>query len=873
MFSRTPAPRLPLGLLLFAIALLPAGEAPPPFVRFGLPVAPVAGELQGIDAVHVLSDRWVVIGIDLTPRIRAEVERLSDGTYQAAIDAWVASEKGGKPNWGARKRMHELRDRLWPAARAAAGETALAVAGSWRVSSPDDPRYAAPITPLRIAGLPISLGQGGDHDGTPRILHGCQTYLELPTAMQAGRTYRIALEAPAGPRSCAIRYEPQRTRSSAIKVNQVGYRSGDPLKVAYLGAWIPGVGPLPIPDRPRWRLLDQAGRESAAGVCALRDDAARCAPRPDKQDDPAKRPLITGERLFEADFSAVSQPGSYVLVVEGFGCSWPIRIADDVYGEAWYTTMRGFFQQRGSSALERACTAWTRPRLHTDPVYESLHIPFGAGGLGGPKGYERFDVIGATLDASRSTPEVVGGYYDAADWDRNLAHYTIAFDQLALLDRRPGAFPDRQLAIPESGNGVPDVLDEIEFGLRCWLASQDAAGAVSGMIEANSHYRGDDPAARYAFSRRTRFSSLIFAAAAAWYARHATATAPALAQRYLEASRRAFAWGGDPANSLGRIAIPAKRERGRGAAYEVAWEETDAMSEPYELLARQQLWLATGDEAYLARLAELAARAPKPYEWPWSTRDHSGYFVQLLATPAAGAASLPGVPAERLAALRARLPAELGRTLAERLVLPARELAGLVETMPYRMSWKRDKDYWMGWGATCMYNANRALWIAETLDPDPGFRRAILANAAAMLGANPLGLSWTTGLGCAYPAVIQHWSSENDGIDDPVPGLTIYGVTDGFFGALREQVWRAALPGADGAPGMPAVADPGTIPVWRRWSQHSQLNTAQCEFTVWETMAAAALTAGILVPDGWQPPGPPPGPRHPSHLFGRWHLP
>lgn len=860
---------LPPSLLLLALVRLHAEEAAPPFIRFGAALPPVAHDLHGVDAVHVLSDRWVAIGIDLTPRIREEVERLSGGTYQAAIAAWMASAHGTKPDWGARKRLHELRDRLWPEARVAAGEMVLGTTATWRLSSADDPRYAVPLAPCRVATLPISLGGGDDHDGTPRVLHGCYAYLELPEPMHPGRTYGIATEGACGARSCLVSYDPQRTRSSAVKINQVGYRPGDPLKVAYVGGWIPGIGPLPIPAPPRWRLLDQDGREVAAGAGALRDEAGRCAPRPDKQDDPATRPLITGETLYEADFSAVSRPGTYTLVVEGYGRSWPIRIADDVYGDAWFTTMRGFFHQRGSVALERPFTAWTRPRLHTDPVCESLHIPFGAGILAGPKGYDRFDVIGATLDTSRATPDVVGGWYDAADWDRNLMHYTIVFDLLALLDRRPGAFPDGQLSIPESGNGVPDVLDEIEVGLRCWLASQDAAGAVSGMIEANSHYRGDHPTARYAFSRRTRFSSLIFAAAAAWYARHAAGSTPATAQRYLEAARRAFAWGALPANGLGRIAIPARRERGRGAAYEIRWEETDAMSEPYELLARQQLWLATGDDAYLERIAELAVRAPKPYVWPWSVKEHSGYVVLLLATPAAGAAGLPGVPADRLAALRARLPAELGGALAELLVRPARDLAALVETMPYRMSWKRDQDYWMSWGASCMYNPNRVLWIAEALAPDPAFRRAILANAAAMLGANPLGLSWTTGLGCAYPVVIQHESSETDGIDDPVPGLTIYGVTESVFGALRDQVWRIQPPGPAGAPRAPSA----TIPVWRRWSQHPQVNTAQCEFTVHETMAAAALTAGILVPDGWMPAGPPPSPRPAAHLFGRWHLP
>ncbi len=862
-------PRFPLCLCL--AGLLMSAEVPPPFTHFGqtMPLPAV----QGVAAVHILSDRWLAIGIDLTPRIVEEVERLSGGTYRASIAAWSKSTSAGRPDWGVRKKLQEARERWWGTARVAAGETALSDPTTWAITSPDDPAYAQPQRALRASALPISLDQGGDDRGTPNVEHGCYGYIELPSPLQSGRTYEIALQGALAGRSCRLRFDLDTTVSRSIKLNQVGYRPQDPLKIAYLGGWIPGVGPLPFADAPTWQLVDATGGAVvASGAWVLRDDAGRCAPN-DKERDPAKRPLITGERLYEADFSAVTRPGSYRLRVPGVGRSWPLRIAEDAYGEAWFTTMRGFFHQRGSFALERPYTAWTRKRMHSEPVYESQHIPFGTGGLGAPKGYERFDVIGATLDKTHTTEEVVGGYYDAADWDRNLAHDTIAFDLLALYDRRPTAFPDRQLNIPESGNGIPDLLDEVEFGLRVWLRSQDASGAVSGAVEANSHYAGDDPKGHYAYSRRTRFSTLMFASAAAWYARCVAASAPALSARYLTSARSAFAWGADPAHGLGKIAIPAKRNRGAGAAYEVAWEETPAMSQPYELLARQHLWLATGEESYLDGIAELAANAPKAYEWPWGTKDHSGYFTCLLAPPSPGAAPLSGIPAERLRLLRSRIPAELGRKLADNLLAPARSLAGMLDGMPYRMTWKRDQDFWMSWGADCMFNPNRALWIAETIDPDPAFRRAILANAAAMLGANPLGQTWTTGLGCVYPAVIQHWTSETDGIPDPVPGITVYGINEGAFPALREQVWKQKVTAADGTVREQDFGHPGLPPVWRRWYPHPQLNTAQCEFTVWETMSGAALTAGILVSDGWLPTQAIPEPRPHEHLFGLWYLP
>lgn len=42
----------------------------------------------------------------------------------------------------------------------------------------------------------------------------------------------------------------------------------------------------------------------------------------------------------------------------------------------------------------------------------------------------------------------------------------------------PGAFADGTLGIPESGNGVPDLLDELRWELRWLLKMQRADGAV-----------------------------------------------------------------------------------------------------------------------------------------------------------------------------------------------------------------------------------------------------------------------------------------------------------------------------------------------------------------------------------------------------------
>jgi endoglucanase len=656
-----------------------------------------------------------------------------------------------------------------------------------------------------------------------------------------------------------LRFDPDRTVSRAIKGNQVGFRPGDRLKTIYCGAWIPGVGPDRLLSPTTWELVDATTRQPVlTGAWTLRDDASRCAPSKDER-DPAKRPLITGERLYEADVAGWTTPGTYYLRAPGIGRSWTFRIADEVYGPAFYTAIRGLFHQRGSFALSRPFTAWERPRLHTAPVGESRNIPYSWGPAKGPKEYERFDVIAATKDFSAPDHDVVGEWYDAADWDRCITHYTIIWDLLWLFEQRPGVFTDRQLNLPESGNGIPDLLDEVEFGLRLWLRSQDARGGVSGHLETSTHTAWKDDTQSWTWSLRTRWSSLHFAAGAAWFARLVAPYDAALATRYGEAARRAFAFGCDPANSLTGATIPALKDRGQGQPYTVPFSETEDMVRPYEVMARAQLWLLDRDDALLEPLPRQLMACPPPYAWPCTLQDGSPWLYWHCAA----------------APLKDRLPVPVVRKVRGWLFAKAESLVGMTEAMPYRQSWVKDQDWWMSWGASLATNANRAILAATALAPQAKDERAILANAGAAFGANPLGMSWTTGIGEVYPVAFQHAWSEDDGIWDPMPGMTVYSVTEGTFFRLRKDLWETQAPGRDGQPRGFRFCPPPAVPVWRRWAAHTYENAGQCEFTVHETMSSTILTTGMLLSPGWLPDQRlrDREPRPLERLYGYWYVP
>jgi len=357
----------------------------------------------------------------------------------------------------------------------------------------------------------------------------------------------------------------------------------------------------------------------------------------------------------------------------------------------------------------------------------------------------------------------------------------------------------------------------------------------------------------YAFARRTRWDSLLFAAAAAQLAEHVKPFDETVAARWEDLALRAYAFGNDRKNSLGKVNIPARSNRGQGATYTIPWEEKEEYVSPFLLHARVRLYRLTGDKAYLEGIARELHSTPKPYEWPYTMKDYSPwlYFSMVHGIDS----FLPDFQRKKM--------------VQSYLIAPAEKLLKQLDEIPYRRTWPRNQDGFMGFGNTDMTTAGRVLLIAYALTGEEKYREAAILNFDFMLGANPMGMSWTTGVGYVYPINIQHEVSADDGIADPVPGITIYGITGGMYRALKETVWQS--PGPSG----PVVFDVPDVPLWRRWSCHPTLNVGQCEFTVQETMSSTIFCSALLLSPDWLPSSAlkTEAPTAKESLYGLWYLP
>ena len=162
-------------------------------------------------------------------------------------------------------------------------------------------------------------------------------------------------------------------------------------------------------------------------------------------------------------------------------------------------------------------------------------------------------------------------------------------------------------------------------------------------------------------------------------------------------------------------------------------------------------------------------------------------------------------------------------------------LADQEKCYPYRTLWHAPAAGWvhaMAWGSyhplrrTVMLIAAHRITGAEKY-----LNGACLANDFHN-GANPLGRSMTSGLGKIYPAAFLDLVSYADGIGEFVPGITPYGNT---FGVDRNAVKMVYGKDAD------------KLPIFRRYVNLEFLSVPSSEYSVWETIAPAAVTTGYLI--------------------------
>ncbi|GAB3641177.1 glycoside hydrolase family 9 protein [Spirosoma arcticum] len=451
---------------------------------------------------------------------------------------------------------------------------------------------------------------------------------------------------------------------------------------------------------------------------------------------------ISGKITRTADFSAFTKPGEYVVVVPGLGHSYPFTIQSDVHRAVAVGAIKGFYYQRTAIELPaKYAGQWARPAGHPDT---RVLIHPSAASAGRPAG----TVISSPL-----------GWYDAGDYNKYIVNSGITMGTLlSLCEDFPDYVKTLNTNIPESGNTVPDVLDEALWNLRWMLTMQDPGdGGVyhkltnpsfDGMIMPDKAVKD-----RYVVAKGIT-ATLDFAAVMAQAARVIkpyNRELPGLADSCLSAAVRAWGW----AKANPTLAYN-QRDMNTNFDPDVVtggYEDRNAADE--WIWAAAELYVTTKDDTYYTTVNLFPdARMPLP---SWAQVRTLAYY-----TLARSGNNLTALGQKDLPMLKQRLAA-----MADSLIMGADQQA--FQTVMGRSA----RDFIWGSSAEAA-NQGIALLQAYRLTDSPNRSRYLhyaLGNLDYLLGRNAVGYSFLTGFGDKTPMHPHHRPSVADGIDAPVPGL------------------------------------------------------------------------------------------------------
>jgi endoglucanase len=460
------------------------------------------------------------------------------------------------------------------------------------------------------------------------------------------------------------------------------------------------------------------------------------------------KPGFSGSYTGIADFSAFNKPGKYTLYVPGLGNSYPFEIKPSVHRKVADASIKAYYFMRASIPLEEKYAGkWHRAEGHPDTAV-----------LVHPSAASDKRLAGMKISSPR-------GWYDAGDYNKYVVNSGISTSTLlSLYEDFPGYMNTVKLNIPESGNHIPDILNEALWNLRWMLTMQDPndggvyhklTNAVFDKMEMPD--KGVEP--RYVVQKGTA-ATLDFAAVMAQASRifkKFSKELPGLSDSCLNQANKAWDW----ANKNPNIAYnqQAMNQKFNPKVTTGAYGDNNFNDE--FIWAASELFVTTHQSKYLSTvniLPDNNLAVPS-----WAQVKLLGYYTLL----------------KNSASLGNNAPKELP-DIKTRFLAFADELINGADENAYQTVMDKSTRHF-GWGSNSeAANEGVALIQAYKLSKNTKYLNFALTNLDYILGRNGTGYSFITGYGSKTPMHPHHRPSVSDGVVDPVPGLLVGGPNPGM---------------------------------------------------------------------------------------------
>ncbi|MCR4763543.1 MAG: glycoside hydrolase family 9 protein [Lachnospiraceae bacterium] len=426
---------------------------------------------------------------------------------------------------------------------------------------------------------------------------------------------------------------------------------------------------------------------------------------------------LSGEEAAVIDFSGVTTPGRYYFTDDNGTRSPSFTIGDDPYASALRDVLRMFYFQRcGMELEERYAGRYAHKACHCS---EASFL----------------------FEPDRKPVRITGGWHDAGDYGRYVTPGAVTLGHLLysfLLNPVPY---DRSLDIPESGNGMPDLLNECRYELNWMLQMQDSDGGVHHKVTSRSfvgYVMPEDDRLPMVITPVSSLATADFAAVTALAARIYKAYDSDFSKTLREAALRAADW----LEANGRMIFDNPKECTTGAY-------ADAIDADERLWAAAELYQLTGDEKYLNRIRMILELHVSTVALGWADVGGFASFSVLLAETGR-------FPEDLCDRLRVGLTDE-----ADRLCAAA---GNAYEVAVHAHDFK--------WGSNMVVMTNAMVLImAHHLTKKEAYLRTARYQLDYLFGRNALRQSYVTGYGERAFRNPHNRPTIADGIEEPIPGF------------------------------------------------------------------------------------------------------
>ncbi len=428
-----------------------------------------------------------------------------------------------------------------------------------------------------------------------------------------------------------------------------------------------------------FQILDQTGKSAFSGIITT-----------DSMDDTT----FTGEKVFQVDFSGLTLHGRYTISIDGLK-SLSFVVKPDVFDNLFKDSLRCFYLIRCGTAINDPVTGLKHDACHMkDAPFQS------------------------NLNQSG---DFTGGWHNAGDYGKwtHMEAISCAW-MMWLYELKTKEMTGLQNHIPESGNGISDLLNEAKWGLTWLLKMQAPDGGVYHKVDSEDHFcfgtgPDKDPANRF-LQGEGCIDAGVFTGVMCQATRVFWKIDPPFAKKCWTAANRSWTW-------LGQHPEARFKDPDYGDD-DPTQEELWALGEMARMSHDKSLETRFEQESVITKLQPLT----------WMTPQFFGYMSMAFSS---------------------KTSLTEKQTITQALIQICDDLVQKTNTNGYGVCLTPNEYYW-GSNENIL-DKTGALLFAYHLTGEKKYRKASLREMNYILGLNSLETSFVTGHGGRAESHPHHW--------------------------------------------------------------------------------------------------------------------